>query len=64
MVERLHQLLKKYFPGETPVSIHYLKKNAQVKINLGKKWYISPKNCLLDELRSLVGDKGIELKFD
>ncbi|CAJ0991403.1 DNA polymerase III subunit alpha [Pantoea sp. Nvir] len=64
LLNQLRQYLEHHRSGTIPVNLYYQKVDAQVKICFGAAWRVSPNDCLLKELRSLIGLEQVKLEFD
>jgi DNA polymerase-3 subunit alpha len=61
--EQLSQVLTPYKDGTCPIRLFYQRDEAKAMLELGVQWRISPADALLHELRTLLGDENIALKF-
>lgn len=62
-LEQFYQVLAPHRAGAVPVSIYYQRSDARVKLSLGTEWRVTPDDALLDSLRTLLGQKQVELEF-
>lgn len=63
-LNRFRQLLKPYCAGMVPIYIYYKCLNARATLCFGEEWRITPTECLLIDLRNLIGSKQVKLEFD
>ncbi|MDP2559981.1 DNA polymerase III subunit alpha [Psychrobium sp. 1_MG-2023] len=49
--------------GALPVNVYYSREEATAKLQLGIEWRVTPDDELLDNLRMLLGNKHVRLKF-
>lgn len=63
-LKRLRSSLESHRSGTIPVHIYYQRKDACARLLLGETWRVTPTNGLLNNLRTLVGNKQVELEFD
>jgi len=61
---RLNNVLKPASGGLCPVAICYQNHQAQVEMDLGIEWSITPNDDLLFELGRLLGEDNVTLHFD
>ena len=61
---RLKEVLTPAAGGLCPVFINYQNHQAQVEIELGIEWSITPSDDLLFELERLLGENNVTLYFD
>ncbi|CAD6510306.1 DNA polymerase III subunit alpha [Candidatus Profftia tarda] len=64
ILQRLRDLLESYHPGTIPVELYYQRNNARAKLRFGVTWRVTPTERLLVDLRTLLGNEQVELKFD
>ena len=60
---RFNQALAPFQYGALPVNIFYSRAEATAKLELGIQWRVTPDDELLDNLRMLLGNKHVRLKF-
>lgn len=61
---RLKQTISPAAGGLCPVFVHYHNDQAQVEIELGIEWSVTPNDDLLFELGRLLGEENVTLHFD
>ncbi|WP_318458259.1 DNA polymerase III subunit alpha [Photobacterium leiognathi] len=61
---RFSQVLEPHRAGTVPVNVYYQRSNARAKLTLGTEWRITPADQLISELKTLLGDKQVELEFN
>ena len=62
-IEQFTQVLTPYKEGICPVRVFYQRDEAQGMLELGVQWRVSPSDQLLYDLKTLLGDEQVELKF-
>ncbi|AMG30002.1 DNA polymerase III subunit alpha [Grimontia hollisae] len=62
--ERFSDILVPHRAGTVPVNLYYQRDNARAKLVLGAEWRVTPDDKLIDDLKTLLGDKQVELEFD
>ena len=62
-VDRLAGALEPFRGGPMPVCIHYTGKTASAPLYLGNEWRVEPSDKLLSELRAILGDEAVELRY-
>ena len=62
-IEQFTQVLTPYKEGICPVRVFYQRDEAQGMLELGVQWRVSPSDMLLYNLKTLLGDEQVELKF-
>jgi len=63
-LHQFNQVLTPHKEGTCPVRVFYQREEAQVMLELGVQWRISPADSLLHELKTLLGDDNIALQFN
>ena len=61
---RFSQVLEQHRAGTVPVNVYYQRSNARAKLTLGTEWRITPADQLISDLKTLLGDKQVELEFN
>ena len=61
---RFSQVLEPHRAGTVPVNVYYQRSNARAKLTLGTEWRITPADQLISDLKTLLGDKQVELEFN
>jgi DNA polymerase-3 subunit alpha len=56
-------VLTPYKDGICPVRVFYQRDEAQGMLELGVQWRVSPSDTLLYDLKTLLGEEQVELKF-
>ncbi|AMA64609.1 DNA polymerase III subunit alpha [Candidatus Arsenophonus lipoptenae] len=64
LLNNICRILKPYSSGIVPINLYYQKKSALTKLQLSVDWRVTPKDSLLTELRNLLSDNQVNLKFD
>lgn len=62
-IEQFTEILTPYKEGICPVRVFYQRDEAQGMLELGVQWRVSPNDMLLYDLKTLLGDEQVELKF-
>ncbi len=62
--ERFNAILAPHRAGVVPINLYYQREDARAKFVLGTEWRVTPDDALLDDLKSLLGEKQVELEFD
>ena len=62
-IEQFTQVLTPYKDGICPIRVFYQRDEAQGMLELGVQWRVSPSDMLLYNLKTLLGDEQVELKF-
>lgn len=62
-IEQFTEILTPYKEGICPVRVFYQRDEAQGMLELGVQWRVSPSDMLLYDLKTLLGDEQVELKF-
>ena len=62
-IERFTEVLTPYKEGICPIRVFYQRDEAQGMLELGVQWRVSPSDMLLYDLKTLLGDEQVELKF-
>nr|VFK55520.1 MAG: DNA polymerase-3 subunit alpha [Candidatus Kentron sp. TC] len=62
-VQRLRQTLSPYRGGRLPVSIRYYRADAVAHLSLGDDWRVHPAESLLEELRALLEEEHVALRY-
>ncbi len=60
---RFNQVLEPFQYGALPVNVFYSRAEATANLQLGIQWRVTPDDELLDNLRMLLGNKHVRLKF-
>ena len=61
---RFTQALEPFQYGALPVNIYYSRAEATAQLQLGTQWRVTPDDELLDNLKILLGNKQVRLKFN
>ncbi|EAR54391.1 DNA polymerase III subunit alpha [Photobacterium sp. SKA34] len=61
---RFSQVLEPHRAGTVPVNVYYQRSNVRAKLTLGTEWRITPADQLISDLKTLLGDKQVELEFN
>jgi len=61
--EQFSQVLSEYKDGTCPVKVNYLREEAQATLELGVQWRVTPADKLLHELKLLLGEDNVALRF-
>ncbi len=62
--EKFTKVLSPHKDGTCPVKVYYQRAEAEAILELGVQWRVSPADILLHELKVLVGEENIALRFD
>ncbi|NQZ79462.1 MAG: DNA polymerase III subunit alpha [Colwellia sp.] len=62
-IEQFTEVLSPYKDGTCPVRVFYQREEAQGMLELGVQWRVTPADLLIHELKTLLGDEKIALKF-
>ena len=63
-LDQFNQVLTPYKEGTCPVRVFYQRQEAQVMLELGVQWRVTPTDSLLHELRTLLGEDNIAMQFN
>jgi DNA polymerase-3 subunit alpha len=63
IITQLVTLLEKGRGGRCPVAINYIRKDAKASLNLGDAWRIKPTDALLQTLRNVLTENGVEMVY-
>ncbi|MGP1945977.1 MAG: DNA polymerase III subunit alpha [Arsenophonus sp. ER-QC15-MAG3] len=63
LLNRIRNTLKPYRSGTIPIHLYYKNKDSITKLKLGITWRVTITDNLLTDLRTLLGNKLIELEF-
>jgi DNA polymerase-3 subunit alpha len=62
-ITQFTEVLTPYKEGICPIRVFYQRDEAQGMLELGVQWRVSPSDMLLYDLKTLLGDEQVELKF-
>jgi len=62
-LKELTNLLETYTNGNCPICIEYKNEQARTRVILGDNWRVQPKDQLLEELRKMLGEMSVEVKY-
>ncbi len=62
-IEEFTEVLTPYKDGICPIRVFYQRDEAQGMLELGVQWRVSPSDMLLYDLKTLLGEEQVELKF-
>ncbi|MGB1262770.1 MAG: DNA polymerase III subunit alpha [Cognaticolwellia sp.] len=62
-IEQFTSVLTPYKDGTCPIRVFYQRDEAQAMLELGVQWRVSPSDTLLHNLKTLLGEQQVELKF-
>ena len=62
-IEQFTQVLTPYKDGICPIRVFYQRDEAQGMLELGVQWRVSPSDMLLYNLKTLLGEEQVDLKF-
>jgi len=62
-IEQFTEILTPYKDGICPIRVFYQRDEAQGMLELGVQWRVSPSDMLLYDLKTLLGEEQVELKF-
>jgi DNA polymerase-3 subunit alpha len=62
-IDQFTEVLTPYKDGICPVRVFYQRDEAQGMLELGVQWRVSPSDTLLYDLKTLLGEEQVELKF-
>ncbi|WP_016955868.1 DNA polymerase III subunit alpha [Catenovulum agarivorans] len=63
IIEQIHQKVSPHKEGVTPIVFEYQNNRAKAEIKTGVQWYVTPHDSLLYDLRHIVGEEHISLRF-
>lgn len=63
LISQLEQVLLPHCNGTCPITIEYLTDNNKAKLNMGKKWSVTPKDALINQLRLLFGESAVKVGY-
>lgn len=59
----LPPLVHPFVGGDCPIQVVYKTESAKAKIELGKEWFVYPKNALLTQLKQLCGEEFVKVGY-
>jgi DNA polymerase-3 subunit alpha len=62
-IEKFTDVLTPYKDGTCPVRLFYQRDEAKAMLELGVQWRVTPADPLLHELKTLLGDGDVTLRF-
>jgi DNA polymerase-3 subunit alpha len=62
-VNKFSEVLTPYKDGTCPIRLFYQRDEAKAMLELGVQWRVTPADPLLHDLRTLLGENEITLKF-
>ncbi len=62
-VDHLRDTLRPFREGHTPVAVDYRGAEATARLRLGEEWQVHPTDELIQRLRQLAGDSGVEVEY-
>jgi DNA polymerase-3 subunit alpha len=62
-IAQLERVLLPHCGGTCPVLIRYDNGEAKAKLRMGDQWRVNPSDDLLNELRTSIGDKSIQVGY-
>jgi len=62
-VRRLEHMLKLYRGGQCSIAVHYRNAQARSVVSFSDEWKIRPDHELLEQLRQLCGQDGVQLTY-
>ncbi len=62
-ISQLPTILEKYRGGSCRVTVDYLRHDATANLNLGEAWRVRPADALLETLRELFAENGVEMVY-
>ncbi|MGM0564504.1 MAG: DNA polymerase III subunit alpha [Pseudomonadota bacterium] len=63
-VDQLSQVLEPYRGGHCPVVLHYrYQDSAWVPVSFDEAWSVAPRETLIDDLRDLLGQEAVRLRY-
>jgi DNA polymerase-3 subunit alpha len=62
-IEKFTEVLTPYKDGTCPVRLFYQRDEAKAMLELGVQWRVTPADPLLHELKTLLGDGDVTLRF-
>jgi DNA polymerase-3 subunit alpha len=63
LAPKLVNILTPYREGKCVVTIHYQRQDAKVDLQLNDSWRIKPDTKLVDELKDLLGENQVKVKY-
>ena len=60
---KLESLLLEYQGGSCPIRVHYTHEHMETTLALGARWYVTPKDELINDLQDLLGKERVTLEF-
>ena len=63
LLNNIDHILKPYKNGNCQLTIKCVTKNHSVPLVLDKKWYIVPSTTLINNLKDLLGNENIKVKY-
>jgi len=62
-IEKFTEVLTPYKDGTCPIRLFYQRDEAKAMLELGVQWRVTPADPLLHELKTLLGDEDVALRF-
>jgi DNA polymerase-3 subunit alpha len=63
IITQLVSLLEQSRGGRCPVTIDYIRPDAKANLNLGNAWCVKPTDVLLQTLRNVLTENGVEMVY-
>lgn len=63
MLSSLTSVLQSYNGGSTPVQLHVIHPDAEVTLTCGARWYVTPEDQLLHDLKQSMGEQAVTLVY-
>jgi len=62
-IDKFTDVLTPYKDGTCPIRLFYQRDEAKAMLELGVQWRVTPADPLLNELKTLLGDEDVTLRF-
>ena len=63
LISKFTDILTPYKDGTCPIRLFYQRDEAKAMLELGVQWRVTPADPLLHELKTLLGDGDVTLRF-
>ncbi len=64
LLEQLTEALGPSYSDGCPIAVHYQTDTAQARLKFGEDWRINPTDDLLQQLKGLVGDERVQIRYN
>ncbi len=63
LLSSLTSVLQAYNGGSTPVQLHVIHPDAEVTLTCGARWFVTPEDQLLHDLKQSMGEQAVTLVY-